>query len=187
MAAGRVMLGRLLVVTLVAATVVLAVFVVRRLDVRPRTTDAVVTANTIQIAPEVAGRIAVAKRTVVLDNARCFGELPMLCMLSIGERRDNGHRGPRRGWGSRPHRPSSLESRMSVFSSHSMHRSPFAWIARETESMNAGGTQQRRTSERRFRRLPRKGFGPGTTPAEGPLGPNADTRRARLAWTARPS
>src|SRR5258705_1567457 len=56
---GRVILGRSLVVTLVAWTIVLAVFVLRRLDVRPRTTDAVVTANTIQIAPEVAGRIAI--------------------------------------------------------------------------------------------------------------------------------
>src|SRR5467141_1565152 len=35
----------------------LAVLVLRRLDVRPRTTDAIVTANTIQVAPEVVGRI----------------------------------------------------------------------------------------------------------------------------------
>lgn len=36
----------------------LAVLVLRRLDKRPRTTDAIVTANTIQVAPEVVGRIA---------------------------------------------------------------------------------------------------------------------------------
>src|SRR6266478_5233064 len=36
----------------------LAVLVLRRLDVRPRTTDAIVTANTIQVVPEVAGLIA---------------------------------------------------------------------------------------------------------------------------------
>ena len=42
MAAARVILGRSLVVTLVALTVVLAVFVLRRLDSRPRTDDAVV-------------------------------------------------------------------------------------------------------------------------------------------------
>src|SRR3989442_3168905 len=41
---------------LVAA--VLAVLALRRLDVRPRTTDAIVTANTIQVVPEVAGLIA---------------------------------------------------------------------------------------------------------------------------------
>src|SRR4051795_9577609 len=32
--------------------------VLHRLDVRPRTTDAIVTANTIQVVPEVAGLIA---------------------------------------------------------------------------------------------------------------------------------
>src|SRR5438128_10932186 len=36
----------------------LAVVVLHRLDVRPRTTDAIVTANTIQVVPEVAGLIA---------------------------------------------------------------------------------------------------------------------------------
>src|SRR3954469_11651155 len=39
-------------------TIGLAVLVLRRLDVRPRTTDAIVTANTIQVAPEIVGRIA---------------------------------------------------------------------------------------------------------------------------------
>jgi multidrug efflux system membrane fusion protein len=39
-------------------TICLAVLVLRRLDVRPRTTDAIVTANTIQVAPEIVGRIA---------------------------------------------------------------------------------------------------------------------------------
>jgi membrane fusion protein, multidrug efflux system len=59
MTAPRVILGRLLVATCVALTIVLAILVLRRLDARPRTTDAVVTANTISIAPEVTGRIAV--------------------------------------------------------------------------------------------------------------------------------
>jgi multidrug efflux system membrane fusion protein len=57
--APRVILGRLLVATVAALAVALAIVVVRRLDRRPRTTDAVVTANTIQIAPEVVGRIAI--------------------------------------------------------------------------------------------------------------------------------
>ena len=51
--------GRLVVATLLALTLALAILVLRRLDARPRTHDAVVTANTIQIAPEVSGRIAV--------------------------------------------------------------------------------------------------------------------------------
>jgi membrane fusion protein, multidrug efflux system len=59
MTAPRVILGRLVVATCVALTIVLAILVLRRLDARPRTTDAVVTANTISIAPEVTGRIAV--------------------------------------------------------------------------------------------------------------------------------
>src|SRR5256712_9510913 len=42
----------------VLADAVLAVLALRRLDVRPRTTDAIVTANTIQVVPEVAGLIA---------------------------------------------------------------------------------------------------------------------------------
>jgi multidrug efflux system membrane fusion protein len=35
----------------------MAILVLHHLDVRPRTTDAIVTANTIQVAPEVVGRI----------------------------------------------------------------------------------------------------------------------------------
>jgi multidrug efflux system membrane fusion protein len=59
MLAPRARLGRLLVAALVALSVVLAILVLRRLDARPRTHDAVVTANTIQVAPEITGRIAV--------------------------------------------------------------------------------------------------------------------------------
>jgi multidrug efflux system membrane fusion protein len=51
-------LGRILAVTFVVLAVVLAIVVLHRLDLRPRTADAIVTANTIQVAPEVAGRIA---------------------------------------------------------------------------------------------------------------------------------
>jgi multidrug efflux system membrane fusion protein len=42
----------------VGLAVVLGIVVLHRIDVRPRTDDAVVTANTIQVAPEVVGRIA---------------------------------------------------------------------------------------------------------------------------------
>jgi multidrug efflux system membrane fusion protein len=59
MTAPRVILGRSLVATFVALAIVLAIFVVRQLGLAPRTTDAVITANTISIAPEVAGRISV--------------------------------------------------------------------------------------------------------------------------------
>jgi multidrug efflux system membrane fusion protein len=59
MMAPRVILGRLLVAASLALTIVLALLVLRRLHMRPRTHDAVVTANTIQIAPEVTGRIFV--------------------------------------------------------------------------------------------------------------------------------
>lgn len=59
MTAPRVIIGRLLVATAVALTVVLAILVLRRLHARPRTNDATITANTIQIVPEVVGRIAV--------------------------------------------------------------------------------------------------------------------------------
>src|SRR6185369_911889 len=51
--------GRLFVAGWLVLAIVLLILVLRRLDRRPRTTDAVVTANTIQIAPEVTGRIAV--------------------------------------------------------------------------------------------------------------------------------
>ncbi|MCU1283487.1 MAG: mdtN [bacterium] len=56
--ASRRLIGRASVVAAVALTVILAVVVLHRLDLRPRTNDAVVTANTIQVAPEVVGRIA---------------------------------------------------------------------------------------------------------------------------------
>jgi membrane fusion protein, multidrug efflux system len=59
MKAVRVIIGRSLVAASVALTIVLAIAVLRRLDARPRTDDAVVTANTIQVAPEVVGRIAI--------------------------------------------------------------------------------------------------------------------------------
>ena len=59
MKSSRVVIARLLVATFVVLTIVLAIAVLRRLDARPRTADATITANTIQIAPEVAGRIAV--------------------------------------------------------------------------------------------------------------------------------
>src|SRR6516164_3622185 len=50
--------GRAIVVVSFALAVSLGVLVLYRLDRRPRTTDAVITANSIQIAPEVVGRIA---------------------------------------------------------------------------------------------------------------------------------
>jgi len=59
MKAARAIIGRSLVAVSVALTIVLAIAVLRRLDARPRTDDAAVTANTIQVAPEVAGRIAI--------------------------------------------------------------------------------------------------------------------------------
>jgi membrane fusion protein, multidrug efflux system len=49
---------RAIPVLFVALGVGLLLLALRRLDVRPRTTDAIVTANTIQVAPEVTGRIA---------------------------------------------------------------------------------------------------------------------------------
>lgn len=58
MAAPRVIIGRALVAVSAALTVVLAILALRRLDARPRTADAVITANTIRVAPEIVGRIA---------------------------------------------------------------------------------------------------------------------------------
>jgi multidrug efflux system membrane fusion protein len=49
--------GRLVVGLCVALAVALGILVLHRLDVRPRTTDAIVTANTIHVVPEVTGRI----------------------------------------------------------------------------------------------------------------------------------
>src|SRR2546428_9487906 len=54
---GKAAMQALLPLSVLAAAV-LAVLALRRLDVRPRTTDAIVTANTIQVVPEVAGLIA---------------------------------------------------------------------------------------------------------------------------------
>src|SRR5215470_6168362 len=50
---GRVVLG-----LSVALALGLALLSLRHLDQRPRTTDAIITANTIQVAPEIVGRIA---------------------------------------------------------------------------------------------------------------------------------
>jgi multidrug efflux system membrane fusion protein len=55
--ASRRVIGRAIVVAAIGSAIVLAIVVLHRLETRPRTTDAVVTANTIQIAPEVMGRI----------------------------------------------------------------------------------------------------------------------------------
>jgi len=60
-------MGRIVVATSVALTIALAILVLRRLDTRPRTDDAIVTANTIQVAPEISGRIATLN---VKDDAR---------------------------------------------------------------------------------------------------------------------
>jgi multidrug efflux system membrane fusion protein len=49
--------GRLVVGLCVALAIVLLTLVVHHLNMRPRTTDAIVTANTIQVVPEVTGRI----------------------------------------------------------------------------------------------------------------------------------
>src|SRR5262245_11604964 len=59
-------IGRAIVATFVVLSIVLAIMVLHRLDIRPRTDDAVITANTITVAPEVSGRIAVLN---VKDNA----------------------------------------------------------------------------------------------------------------------
>src|SRR6267142_1215915 len=50
--------ARVVLLLLVLATVGLALLVLHRLNVRPRTDDAIVTANTIQVVPEVVGLIA---------------------------------------------------------------------------------------------------------------------------------
>src|SRR5690242_18722172 len=53
----RPMVGRLVVGLCVALAIALVILVLHHLDVRPRTTDAIVTANTIRVVPEVTGRI----------------------------------------------------------------------------------------------------------------------------------
>src|SRR5438094_8403384 len=50
--------ARLVLPVSLLVTIGLAIIVLHRLDVRPRTTDAIVTANTIHVAPEIVGRIA---------------------------------------------------------------------------------------------------------------------------------
>jgi multidrug efflux system membrane fusion protein len=52
------LLGRVVTITSIILTIALAIVVLHHLDVRPRTDDAIVTANTIQVAPEIIGRIA---------------------------------------------------------------------------------------------------------------------------------
>ena len=56
-AAWRGTVGRLVVGLSTLLAIALGILVLHRLDVRPRTTDAIVTANTIQVVPEVIGRI----------------------------------------------------------------------------------------------------------------------------------
>lgn len=53
----RTAIGRVLAAASIAAALVLGILVLRRLDARPRTDDAVVTADTIEVVPEVTGRI----------------------------------------------------------------------------------------------------------------------------------
>ncbi len=61
------LLGRVVTITSIILTIALAIVVLHHLDVRPRTDDAIVTANTIQVAPEIIGRIATLN---VKDDAR---------------------------------------------------------------------------------------------------------------------
>ena len=56
-AAWRGTVGRLVVGLSTLLAIALGILVLHRLDVQPRTTDAIVTANTIQVVPEVIGRI----------------------------------------------------------------------------------------------------------------------------------
>jgi multidrug efflux system membrane fusion protein len=51
-------IGRAVTVSLVVLLVVTGVLVLRRLDALPRTDDAIITANTIRVVPEITGRIA---------------------------------------------------------------------------------------------------------------------------------
>jgi multidrug efflux system membrane fusion protein len=51
-------IGRITTLALIAAVLVSGVLVLRHLDALPRTDDAIVTADTIRVVPEVAGRIA---------------------------------------------------------------------------------------------------------------------------------
>ena len=60
-------IGRAVTVASIGLTIALAIIVLHHLDIRPRTDDAIVTANTIQVAPEIVGRIATLN---VKDDAR---------------------------------------------------------------------------------------------------------------------
>src|SRR5215813_13279994 len=51
-------LGRTITVVSILAFLVSGLLVLRRLDALPRTDDAIITANTIRIVPEITGRIA---------------------------------------------------------------------------------------------------------------------------------
>src|SRR5215470_15678474 len=51
-------IGRAIFALSIALGIGLSLLALHRLDVRPRTTDAIITANTIQVAPEIVGRIA---------------------------------------------------------------------------------------------------------------------------------
>jgi multidrug efflux system membrane fusion protein len=70
--------------------IVLAILVLHRLNIRPRTTDAVVTANTISIAPEVSGRIAVlnVKDDAVVHQGDVLFEIePLQYELNLAQAR----------------------------------------------------------------------------------------------------
>src|SRR5262245_7040944 len=65
MSDGRSLLGRLIVLVIVAATMVLAVVAVRRIVEHPQTDDAIVMADTIGVVPQVSGTIV---ELHVVDN-----------------------------------------------------------------------------------------------------------------------
>ena len=52
------LIGRGVTLASIGLTIAFAIIVLHHLDIRPRTDDAIVTANTIQVAPEIIGRIA---------------------------------------------------------------------------------------------------------------------------------
>jgi len=52
------LIGRGVTLASIGLTIAFAIIVLHHLDTRPRTDDAIVTANTIQVAPEIIGRIA---------------------------------------------------------------------------------------------------------------------------------
>jgi multidrug efflux system membrane fusion protein len=90
MSSPQVILGRVLVATSVALAIVLGVLVLRQVHIRPRTSDAVVTANTIQVAPEVSGRIAVlnVKDDAVVHKGEVLFEIdPEVYELNLAQAR----------------------------------------------------------------------------------------------------